>query len=980
MATTSTLGELLIKIGVDVSDVREKLGDVEKRLTSLSEKAGSGGDGFSRFGARIVTLNNALELGAKAVEIFRAGFEHVSDFIGEAVKESEAHESAVKKLNAALESSVQFTTADSQALQELASQLAAVTTATGDTIIGFEQMLVQMGIGPDRIKAVTRAVLDLQAAGVDADSAIRAFGKAAEGEFSAFQRLGVSIEGAEKNAKDLGNSLEAIKGQFGGDVATEAQNYAKAVLDVERGYGDTAGAAKRLDANLKAIKARFNSEAADAVERYANRSAKLALALKAAESPSQRLDLALKGVNARFGGQAQAEADTFAGKVIAVGKSFGEFQQRVGDVITQSPGLRAVLVGLSEGLDGLTRRFEESGPKFTAFIDEGVAAASAKLAELAGGLKDIFADAGLDGLAQGLGEVQRILGEAAGNAAQIVEPIVRVGAIFTNTEEKATAITRELGNWGAEAKAQIPVIAGVFTDIEGKAKIPLSFTPDAQEKLVLALSKVLGVLAEKAGEIGVRVGAAFIEGFIKGVISSVTAKDFLPNIGRAAGENFTKQFDEQVKLEAQKRQQFTGILDGISELIAKAQEKLGTFFENVNRQALEIRIRDLEVALKGGADVSAELNKLKQELEALPARKDVSLNATSEGVSGGVQTALASLALLPSDIRIPTHVDLAGFNSDVGLVRASLLQLASTSVNIPVNLLFTSAGGGGAGGLPGAAAAAGTKAGTQAAAAFVPSFSDRVRDATINLGGSQIEASLNSGMASILADLGHQSVTIDANLNVQASGSPTLPFTTYFDVYAPSVIKRFQDKIADSELTIFTTAFDVLRKGADVTVSEIESAIKGLEEIGSRFGPEIRSQLLTGTAASPLGGGIAGAELLAARQLIPLLQDQLRFADRQVVTTQEVGGETNATLRRMEGILGSMLTSGPGLFPGDPDANATAINRSLGEVQELLRSNVAATHELGRALTSGRFAQTVQANMERNVKAQTGNRSFRLGG
>jgi hypothetical protein len=233
------------------------------------------------------------------------------------------------------------------------------------------------------------------------------------------------------------------------------------------------------------------------------------------------------------------------------------------------------------------------------------------------------------------------------------------------------------------------------------------------------------------------------------------------------------------------------------------------------------------------------------------------------------------------------------------------------------------------------------------------SLGQTVAQVTGALGGTGIEQRFNEEMTHILQDLGHQSVEIGADLFI--SGSPRLPATEYVLHYLPSLFEKLQGIVAGSELTLFSTASDVLQQGADATVEDIKGAIAALKSVGDRFGETIRDQLITGSAATIANATVRNApqsfvreELLAARQMVPLLEQLLRQVQAQAGT-------------------GDALLDQATRQTAATEATADASTATAGAVVGLSRS-----------LAGSRYSSQLVQKEETAIRRRTGNRSFRF--
>jgi hypothetical protein len=91
----------------------------------------------------------------------------------------------------------------------------------------------------DGLKRATVAATNLAATfNIDLDTAARLVGKAAEGNTTAFGKLGIQFEKGTTNAETFSNVLQTLESRFGGSAAAQAQTYSGALTQLTNVYGD----------------------------------------------------------------------------------------------------------------------------------------------------------------------------------------------------------------------------------------------------------------------------------------------------------------------------------------------------------------------------------------------------------------------------------------------------------------------------------------------------------------------------------------------------------------------------------------------------------------------------------------------------------------------------------------------------------------------------------------------------------------------
>lgn len=125
-------------------------------------------------------------------------------------------------------------------MSDFASSLSAVTAQDDDAIKSVMQLLATIGkLSGGPLKDATRATLDLAAAtGKDLNDAAMAVAKAATGNATALQKLGITIGDNVKPGEEFATVLAKINEQMGGAAQTEADTYAGKIRNAANAWGD----------------------------------------------------------------------------------------------------------------------------------------------------------------------------------------------------------------------------------------------------------------------------------------------------------------------------------------------------------------------------------------------------------------------------------------------------------------------------------------------------------------------------------------------------------------------------------------------------------------------------------------------------------------------------------------------------------------------------------------------------------------------
>lgn len=147
-------------------------------------------------------------------------------------------EKAVKKLDAAVANMSGATGETSKNLQELASQLQAVTTYGDETTIQMMAMLGSMGMNEKEISSLTPLIQDMATAmNMDLVTAGQLVGKVMAGQTGALSRYGIQVEKSADGTVNLASMMKSLAG-FQGQAAAIANTTAGKFKQFDNTIGD----------------------------------------------------------------------------------------------------------------------------------------------------------------------------------------------------------------------------------------------------------------------------------------------------------------------------------------------------------------------------------------------------------------------------------------------------------------------------------------------------------------------------------------------------------------------------------------------------------------------------------------------------------------------------------------------------------------------------------------------------------------------
>ena len=207
------MADPLITIPLDL-DPKE----AEQKLDQFKNKASrAGSDGGASFAAGFnKTISNGIAIAAAAAAT--AAVAGLGFALKKSIEEATKQENAVNALNRALAASGQFSQQASLGLQDFAEKLQNNTAVGGDLILQNAALIQSLArLDQQGLKRATTAALDLSAAlGIGFEQASTLVAKAANGNVTAFQRLGINIEKGADNAQTFANALTLLETRFAG--------------------------------------------------------------------------------------------------------------------------------------------------------------------------------------------------------------------------------------------------------------------------------------------------------------------------------------------------------------------------------------------------------------------------------------------------------------------------------------------------------------------------------------------------------------------------------------------------------------------------------------------------------------------------------------------------------------------------------------------------------------------------------------------
>jgi len=158
------------------------------------------------------------------------------DFIGAFAEE----EAAVSKLTVALKAQGTFTPELVGQYTALASQFQKTTTASDDTVIGMQALMVQVGgVMPGQMNAALMAASNLSAGlGIDLQTATMLVAKAFATGGEGLGKLKILLGDTVPKGADMAQVMDAINAKFGGQATAQLGTYEGKVKQINNQMGD----------------------------------------------------------------------------------------------------------------------------------------------------------------------------------------------------------------------------------------------------------------------------------------------------------------------------------------------------------------------------------------------------------------------------------------------------------------------------------------------------------------------------------------------------------------------------------------------------------------------------------------------------------------------------------------------------------------------------------------------------------------------
>lgn len=253
---------IVIEIELDDGSVIKGFANIqdhaEKAGKNIKNSFGGGGGSGGAMNAFEDSLKGvAIAFAALAAAALAAGVV-LKKIFSAAIEESSKYDTALNQLNIALSQTGQFTKEASVGFEEYAASIQATTKFSDEAVLSSAALIQQLGhLSGDGLKKAESAALDLSAAlGIDLTTASQLVGKAAEGNVSGLQRLGLQISKGSSDAQTYANALQALS-RFQGAAAQSANTFEGSLAQLSNNFNDLLKRIGQLATRSPALLATF---------------------------------------------------------------------------------------------------------------------------------------------------------------------------------------------------------------------------------------------------------------------------------------------------------------------------------------------------------------------------------------------------------------------------------------------------------------------------------------------------------------------------------------------------------------------------------------------------------------------------------------------------------------------------------------------------------------------------------------------------
>lgn len=636
MATT--VEELLIKIGADVSDLRGKFGEVTEQLKGLGEKGKGAGIGIKEIAIGAAAGTAAVDIFKKGLELANQALDALITTTKNAIAAAGEQEQSQQRLAAVLQASGQFSEGFVNALHDSAEALEALSGFSSEAITDAQSLFVTFGAGANQIEPLTRATIALaRTFNLDLASAAKRVAIDISGESDALARLGVRHDETAGKTQRF-NDLLAFTGRLADptklDGYTQATHRLAAAQDnVLKAFGDAIIKTPEFQAAIKA--------SAEALNEFAG----------------------------FLSANAGAIADFVSGGIRFAIDGFSLFVTAASDVVFALE-LMNTAFKLAQG-DAATLQRIINGESLTPFAD-ALGAAAARTAQFSQRVQDLAAEIRRSREEANKGSIAGQLAEVPPAADTAAQSLGKVGDAAGTSADAVVDAGRRIPNAFAEAESGIDASSQAIVGSVGKIPAAVGSAADqtraqaqkAKDALKQIDESIAGIRTDTAASKLSKMDAEILKvttqikkvgeaaGVSAGVLEArmTQAADAVREKFTALGDVSLGDLNEAVEAATAQARAFGSELTAIP---ATASASFGTLAATIQRSgqsiisssaAAEVLTERLRAMANAGLAGTDEFAKLSQQLQGIGREQGVTISADIEQFKQGIGTVTDEIA------------------------------------------------------------------------------------------------------------------------------------------------------------------------------------------------------------------------------------------------------------------------------------------------------------------------------------------------
>lgn len=222
--------EIVYEIKADKKSAESAIKSID---TSAEQSAGAGG-GIGKLNLSMANLGAAAVAAGAAIATYLVG-QGLREGIAAAIET----ESALSRMNQALNNVGRLSVASSNDFQQFASNIQLTTTVADDAAVSYLALATAFTKTNEQSKQVTLAAINMSAAlGVSVETVIRQLGVSLSGTAGSLSRLIPEIRGLTEEQLKAGKAIEIVTQKFSGSAAAAANTYAGRLAQIKNAFGD----------------------------------------------------------------------------------------------------------------------------------------------------------------------------------------------------------------------------------------------------------------------------------------------------------------------------------------------------------------------------------------------------------------------------------------------------------------------------------------------------------------------------------------------------------------------------------------------------------------------------------------------------------------------------------------------------------------------------------------------------------------------